>query len=292
MNRIKNLALIVGKLLLMLVFVFILLIILFIAYFFAAGLTTSEIGGLLESDLLIYTQNAAFIAAVLTMYALFERRKGWNLGLRQQRSVLLSVHGLLAGFILISAASVLIWALGGVEWQWIGLNREVRFSLLEGLALFIGVALAEEILSRGYIQGLIKYHYGSIAAITASSILFALMHGFNPGVFESPFPILNILLAGILFALSRELTGGLWMPIGLHLTWNYFQGYIYGFSVSGTDPIPSVLRAVAAGPAALSGGSFGVEGSSISTIILVLGIIAVYYFYRGKEVKLTHSTIV
>jgi hypothetical protein len=53
--------------------------------------------------------------------------------------------------------------------------------------------------------------------------------------------------------------------------------------VSGTDPVPSLLDADAAGPAPLSGGSFGVEGSFITTLVTVIGIIAVFFIYRKKN---------
>lgn len=267
----------------MMAIVFVLIIILFIIYFIAAGLSVSDLEAAVDNKWLIYAQIVAFTAAAFGMYALFERKKVWPLGLKQPNGALWAVHGLLAGAILMTVSSVLIWVLGGIEWQWIGFNQAVLRSLLDGLILFICVAVYEEILSRGYIQGLVKYHYGQTSAIIVSSILFAVMHGLNPGTFDSPFPIINLLLAGILLGLSRELSGGLWMPIGLHLTWNYFQGHIYGFSVSGTDPVPSVLDAVATGPAPLSGGSFGVEGSFISTLVTMIGIIAVYFFYSRKD---------
>lgn len=265
--------------------IFVLMIIIFILYFFAAGLSVSDLEAAADNKWLIYAQIAAFTATSFGMYALFERKKGWPLGLKQHGGALWAVHGLLTGAILMTISSVLIWVLGGIDWQWVGFNRAVLRSLLDGLILFTCVAIYEEILARGYIQGLVKYHYGIISAIVVSSILFAVMHGFNPGTFDSPFPIINLLLAGILLSLSRELSGGLWMPIGLHLTWNYFQGHVYGFSVSGTDPVPSLLDATSAGPALLSGGSFGVEGSFISTVVTVIGIIAVYFIYRKKDAR-------
>ncbi|MNZ88491.1 CAAX amino terminal protease self- immunity [compost metagenome] len=138
-------------------------------------------------------------------------------------------------------------------------------------------------MARGYVQGLIKFHYGQNAAIVVSSLLFAIMHGMNPGTFDSPFPIINLTLAGVLLAVSREVSGGLWMPIGIHLTWNYFQGYIFGFQVSGTETAPALLETTITGSQALSGGSFGVEGSFITTLILILGIVAVRYMYRSGK---------
>lgn len=281
-NLIKTIASIIGKLLLLMVIMFVFIILALIGYFLVTGFSTSKFENIASSGTLIYAQMIGFIVAIFLMYAFFERKKGWALGIKQRGAVVFTIQGLLTGAILISLSSVLIWALGGIEWEWIGFNREVNISLLKGFLLFTGVALSEEILSRGYVQGLLKHHYGSTAAIITSSILFALLHGSNPGILDSPFPLLNIFLAGLLLALARELTGGLWMPIGLHLTWNYFQGYVYGFSVSGTDTVPSLLQTINNGPNALSGGSFGVEGSFTSTLVLLIGIIAVYYYYMDK----------
>ncbi|MBD2872762.1 CPBP family intramembrane glutamic endopeptidase [Paenibacillus arenilitoris] len=280
---IKSAAEIIGKLLLTIVIVIVLLVIVLIAYFVFSGSSLMDLEAAVSDEWSIYAQMIVFTIAAFGMYALFERKRGWPLGFMQKSAALWTVRGMLAGILLMSASAALIWLLGGAEWHWIGFNRTVILSLLDGAVLYAAVAVYEEFFARGYVQGLIRYHYGSITAVVVSSILFALMHGFNPGSFESPLPMVNLWLAGVLLAVSREASGGLWLPIGLHLTWNYFQGYVYGFRVSGTDNVPSVIESTASGPVALSGGSFGVEGSFVTTIITIAGIAAVYAIYNGKK---------
>ena len=177
-KAIKTIASIIGKLLLLMVIMFVFIIFALIGYFLATGFSTSKLENIASSGTLIYAQMIGFIVATFMMYAFFEPKKE-GAGIKQRGAVVFTLQGLLTGAILISLSSVLIWALGGIEWEWIGFNREVNISLLKGFLLFTGVALSEEILSRGYVQGLLKHHYGSAAAIISSSILFALLHGSN-----------------------------------------------------------------------------------------------------------------
>jgi len=235
-----------------------------------------------DSNIVKYLQCILFIAGAYTMYAIFERKKGWTIGLKQQHGLPNLIYGALAGIILVTLSALAIRLFGGVSWESAAWDKELTLSLVEGFLLFSAVAISEEIYSRGYIQGLLRFHYGTTAAIIISSLLFALLHGMNQGVFSTPIPFINLILAGVIMALARELTGGLWWPIGLHLTWNFFQGYIYGFNVSGVVLPHSVLRTADNGPAWLSGGTFGIEGSLFSVILLILGIVGVYFLYRKK----------
>jgi len=244
------------------------------------GSIQTDIG---SGDLFTFGMMGAFMVASFAMYAWFERKKGWSLGFKQKRGSVFALHGLIGGILLMSLSSVIIWASGGISWEASDWNPELVRSLLYGILLYVCVAVSEETFSRGYVQGLIRHHYGPKTAIVVSSLLFTILHGANPGTFDSPYPIINLILAGVIMAVAREATGGLWWPIGLHLSWNYFQGYVYGFKVSGTDSVPAVLQATDNGPASLSGGSFGAEGSFISILVLLVGIIGVYYFYRSKK---------
>ena len=283
----KTHAAVAGKILLSYVFVFGFMIVIGIAYAIIALVSGKDINEFMDSVdsgmATHYIQIVLFIASAYMMYAIFERKKGWTIGLKQQSGMRLTLQGALSGIILISLAAGLIGLFGGVSWEIAQWDREMAAGLLSGLFLFIGVAVSEEIFSRGYVQGLLRYHYNAATAIIVSSILFALMHSLNPGMFDSPLPILNLLLAGIIMAVARELTGGLWWPIGLHLTWNYFQGYIYGFKVSGTDSLTSILTTTEHGPAWISGGAFGIEGSIFSVLMLILGTLGVYRLFRGKQ---------
>ncbi|MFF2484733.1 CPBP family intramembrane glutamic endopeptidase [Paenibacillus sp. NPDC058071] len=275
-----------GKIVLSFAIVFLLMIIVGAVYGIVSavsGVNPAEAAASAESaEWLKYVQFILFIGTAYAMFAFFERKKGWSIGMRQHKAISFGVQGTVAGIVLISLSGLVIWALGGISWSASEWNSELVAGLLKGLLLFVGVALSEEIFSRGYVQGLLKFHYGSTVAIVVSSILFTLMHSLNSGMFESPFPFINIVLAGVIMAVAREWTGGLWWPIGLHLTWNYFQGHVFGFNVSGTSDMPSILHSTDNGPSWLSGGAFGAEGSLISVIVLIIGITAVYFIYKRR----------
>ncbi|ABY95500.1 MULTISPECIES: hypothetical protein [Thermoanaerobacter] len=79
-------------------------------------------------------------------------------------------------------------------------------------------------------------------------------------------------------------TGNLWMPIGYHISWNYFQGYIFGFNVSG-NAMRGIYNAFPKNNF-LSGGEFGLEGGIITTlVILITFLILYYYFERYRKVQ-------
>ncbi|MCY9666580.1 CPBP family intramembrane metalloprotease [Paenibacillus alginolyticus] len=232
----------------------------------------------------LWAQIIGFISGVILSYAIFERRKGWTLGLHTHLLGRKLGEGFGAGALLITISSVGIWLLGGIKivsFQWTG---TLGLELTWGFLLFVGVAVNEELFARGYLQGLVKARFGAISGMTVSTIVFAFLHTFNPGMWSSPLPILNLLLAGLLFALCRECSGGLWMPIGMHLSWNFFQGCILGFDVSGT-PMSSLIKTEIQGASFISGADFGAEGSLVTTIILILGIVMIstYYQKRAKQ---------
>ncbi|MNI63472.1 CAAX amino terminal protease self- immunity [compost metagenome] len=190
---------------------------------------------------------------------------------------------MVAGIVFISVAFLGIWVLGGIHIERVQFDSHLWSLFGLQLFLFIFVAIGEELMCRGYIQGVIKNSFGMWPAIYVPSIIFAMLHLANPGILINPLPLLNIFLVGVLFSISRELTQGLWFPIGFHLTWNLFQGNVFGFAVSGTEP-GGFITVVPQGNAFLSGGSFGAEGSFVTTIIIVVGcIIGVTLLQKPKS---------
>jgi membrane protease YdiL (CAAX protease family) len=286
---------VLGKLLLSAVFIFTIVLLLSFPVTMI-GVSTLEnptdldaINDLVTNDetmqyAMMFVTMFAFIGAALIMYALFERKKKWSLGWKQAIYIVEAIKGMLAGIILMTISFLLIWLLGGFKITGVVIDSSVVKSLLFSFILFTAVAINEELFSRGYVQGLIKYHFNTKAAVIVSSLLFALFHSFNPGVFNNPLPLLNLILAGILLGVSREVSGGLWMPIGIHLTWNFFQGNVYGFAVSGLE-VESVVRLEQTGNAIISGGSFGAEGSVLTSIILIVGTYGVYKYYTNAKAK-------
>jgi membrane protease YdiL (CAAX protease family) len=112
--------------------------------------------------------------------------------------------------------------------------------------------------------------WGLPAGLLISSVLFALGHLMNPG--SGLLPIIGLSLAGLLMAIGYVVTRRLWLPIGLHLSWNFVQGPIFGFPVSGL-PTPSLLRLERSGAPLLTGGEFGPEASLIGAAASLLGIV-------------------
>ena len=140
--------------------------------------------------------------------------------------------------------------------------------LLPGLLSFILVGFAEEILARGYPFTVLQRQGGTAAALLLTSGVFSLMHLFNPGI--GWFGLLNIFLAGIWLGVARIVSGSLWLPIGMHIGWNFYLGPVFGFPVSGIVE-RSVLVTRSAAPDWIGGGSFGPEGGALATLVLAAG---------------------
>ena len=121
----------------------------------------------------------------------------------------------------------------------------------------------------------------------ASALIFSIAHGLNPNV--SILGLVNIALVGILFAYMFDVTKSLWLPIGYHITWNYFQGNVFGFAVSGTSPNGIYVVEIAEGRDWLTGGAFGLEGGLAATLLILLGFIATRLYAKWQNHEQTRS---
>ena len=143
--------------------------------------------------------------------------------------------------------------------------------LLRGAWLFLCVAFSEELAFRGYFfQHLAKWP-GPWAAQGAMGLLFALAHWGNPGMRGATllWATLNIALASVLLGLCYLRSGSLAQPMGLHLGWNWAQGTLLGFGVSGTLSRGWWTPVFHGRPAWQTGGSFGLEASLPCTVLCV-----------------------
>ncbi len=141
-----------------------------------------------------------------------------------------------------------------------------------GGAVFLLAAVAlEEIAFRGYAFQRLSEALGPASAVTISSALFGLGHMHNPAA--TPLSTVNTMLAGALMALGYLRTRGLWLPIGLHFTWNFTLGPLFSLPVSGWRPGPYLFEARVTGPELLTGGSYGPEGSILLTAACICALV-------------------
>lgn len=149
------------------------------------------------------------------------------------------------------------------------------------MVYFVAAAL-EEIMVRGYIQGRLMTKVNKFVAIIIASLIFSVMHIANANI--DLFALLNLFLAGLLLGASYLYTKNLWFPICLHTAWNWIQGSILGYEVSGTQMFPSLIEQYLPEDNILNGGKFGFEGSIICTILTVIGTAIIIAYYERKNV--------
>lgn len=205
--------------------------------------------------------------------------------------------GLFLGAILMTGIFLVELAAG---WLTItGTLQHGRFSfgmgILLGIINFIGVGVNEEFFSRGYmLRNLAEgFNFSKLGARGAlwvgyffSSAVFGLLHlGNANATWVSTF---NIMVAGLLLGAGYVLTGELAIPIGIHITWNFFQGYVFGLPVSGSAPSTNVIAIQQGGPEFWTGGAFGPEAGMLGLLACLLGcmLIAVWVRWRNGRAEL------
>ncbi len=145
--------------------------------------------------------------------------------------------------------------------------------VVPAVAMALSSGIFEELLFRGILFRSVEDLFGSWISLVLSSLVFGLVHLFNPA--GTLLGALYISVeAGLLLAAAYMLTRRLWLSIGFHIAWNYTQSAIFSGIVSGGVAEPGLIRSNIKGPAVLTGGSFGLESSVIAfTLCTATGVV-------------------
>jgi hypothetical protein len=235
-----------------------------------------------------FTLAECFAITISIFYSrrFFDKRTFSSLGLSINSTIVKDIFAgagiaaVMMGLIFIIAYYFKLININSFSWESDGIPRAVGQTLI-WLIIFIMVGWQEELLSRGYqLQNLtdgINLTWGVII----SSMAFAILHILNPGA--SWISTLGIFLAGLFLALGYILTKQLWLPIGLHIGWNFFEGVVFGFPVSGMSTY-KLVQIQASGPKLWTGGEFGPESGLLLLPALILGVILLFV-YSNHRVK-------
>lgn len=181
---------------------------------------------------------------------------------------------------LYAAGFLVVWLLGGIGITDVGVHPD---ALVRTWVFFLLVAVFEEGMCRGFLLGrMMDAGINKFTALVLSSAVFSCLHLANPGFALLPF--INLLLAGVLLGAAYIYTRNLWFAIGLHWFWNWLQGPVLGFEVSGNVLEGSLLTLEEPTEAVLlNGGTFGFEGSLVCTVLMVAGIGLIIRHYEKKR---------
>ncbi|MBK9927734.1 MAG: CPBP family intramembrane metalloprotease [Anaerolineales bacterium] len=216
-----------------------------------------------------------------------DKRSFESLGLKVNRQAWVDIlTGIGITFIQMGFIYAVMLGLGwlsftGFAWQFDSLNVVIT-SVLAFFVIFIFVGWNEELLSRGYHLQTLASGINLFWGVMISSAVFGLLHLGNPNA--TWVSAAGIFFAGIYLAYGYIRTKQLWLSIGLHIGWNFFEGVVFGFPVSGLDIYP-LTRIQVTGPELWTGGAFGPEAGLIVLPSLIVGAVLIYWYTRGRESK-------
>lgn len=170
--------------------------------------------------------------------------------------------GALCGAGLYTASALILMVLGIYRID--GMNP-VSF-MLPAVALAIKSGVFEELIFRGILFRSTEAMFGSWVGILVSSLAFGLIHLTNPGATMGG-AIYICIEAGLLLSAAYLVTRRLWICMGFHMAWNYFQSAVFSGVVSGAVADPGLFKSTIEGPEWLTGGSFGMEHSVVALVL-------------------------
>ena len=227
----------------------------------------------------------AITVSVFIARRLLDRRTFTSLGLLANRQAIIdllfgfALTGLMMGFIYLVEWTFDWLEVDSFAWQ-AESGGSMAASILVMLTVFFLVSWQEELLSRGYWLQNLSDGLNRSLGVLLSSAIFALAHLFNPNL--SWLAFLGLFLSGLFLAYSYLRTEQLWLPIGLHLGWNFFEGIVFGFPVSGNYTY-QLVRQTTTGPELITGGAFGPEAGLILLPALLLGTAGIHWYTMNRK---------
>lgn len=259
---------------------------------FILGILSGILAGLnIYSDLISLLLNLfSFIFITLIVFRrvkYVEQRPISDLGLTSKNCFKNYLEGFLLGALMMSLITVILYFLGFVTIEENPIQKvgfDAIMSLIIILPGWIIQSAAEEIVARGWLMNIIGAKYTAFIGLIVSSVFFGIIHLGNPNI--SVLAIVNLILSGFVFGLYVMYKGDLWGACGLHASWNFVQGNIYGFEVSGLDTTIGTLIDLNLKDSYISGGIFGPEAGLVATFVEILVIIMFIILIIRKNKKI------
>lgn len=260
------------------------LVIGFLAEFFSPGNGTASIQEFFYHYLLYYELFSFVIILFLFIFwvKFIEKNPLSTLGFVKKNWLKYLGWGILLSLLQMGVIA-LVYQLGGIgSFELNELSLEPILFILGLFPFWLLQGGTEEVATRGWLLTRIAARTNLPLAIAISSSLFGFLHLGNSGV--TFLSVLNIILDGVLAGLLLIYTDSIWLVVAQHGTWNYVQGNLLGFQVSGTGADASIFSfTMGSGPDWLTGGAFGAEGSIITTLVLLVSLVVVYRLGERKE---------
>jgi membrane protease YdiL (CAAX protease family) len=234
----------------------------------------------------VVVSGGAVVVATAVAVRYLDRRTLADVGLTFDRTWWRDLAaGLALGAALQTAVLLTYVAAGWTTVRAVGAGgADLLLTLVVGAVVMVVVGSYEELLFRGYwlnnvaegVRALprVDAQRAVLAATALTSVVFGLAHGVNPGATAVSTAL--VVGYGAYLAVGYLLTGDLALPVGFHVAWNYVQGFVYGFPVSGIDVEATLLSTTTTGPRALTGGSFGPEAGVVGAAWVLASLPAIW----------------
>lgn len=206
-------------------------------------------------------------AACFIWAKVIEGRSNSSLGLVKKNALKHLILGLALGIGLITSIIGVLYSVGQASFGGVVTESHVLQTMLIMILPWAIQGFTEELLVRGWMFPSLTNRYGLLFGIFASSTYFGFLHLGNPNV--TLLSIVNILLVGVVFTLMVLYHNDLWVASGFHIGWNYALAHLVGVPVSGMQASYSILQ-FELKDTIITGGSFGLEGGLVCTIILLI----------------------
>ena len=210
----------------------------------------------------------------------FQRHRGWWADL-----LFGAILSTMAMFVLYGVYVGNDWLI--VEnWHWQTMAFSTWLGVLWGSILScIQVAIAEEVVFRGYLLSGLKRAWGQWVALAVMSVVFAAIHLPVSGAEKTPVPLFTLALVGpgLLLGWAYLRTGSLWLAIGIHFTWNLVQGELLNLPGSTTNPHIFGAQTRLEGPTWLVGTEYGIEVGVLSVVVLGIVLAGIWLWTRSRQ---------
>lgn len=239
----------------------------------------------LKIPLFFYNQNLLLLFLNLLTFAtisslvffrvkVIERRSLSSIGLNKNNWLKKYLLGFFIGLVMMSIIVLILLSFGYITIEKNPIQPVGVSAISSVLVILFGWIIqgaTEEIVTRGWLLNVLSNKFNIGVGLLISSTLFGLMHLSNPNV--NYIAVINIILVGLFYGFYVIKTNDLWAVCGMHTAWNFAQGNLFGFEVSGIDvSVGSLIDLNLVGSDFVTGGIFGPEAGIVATFILLVSI--------------------